>query len=133
LFAVYEATRRAVDRARAGEGPTLIEARTYRLAPHNTADDSTRYVDPQQLEEARARDPLRRLRAYLGERGVLDDEAAARIDAEVAEEIATAVAEMEARADTDATDPDLLFEHVYAKRSPRLERQRREAGGTEAG
>src|SRR5215211_414790 len=46
LFAVHDATRRAVERARTGEGPTLIEARTYRLAPHNTADDSSRYLDP---------------------------------------------------------------------------------------
>lgn len=130
LFAVFEATRRAVERARAGEGPTLIEARTYRLAPHNTADDSTRYVDPQALEEAQARDPLRRLRAHLAERGLLDDEAAERMHAELSDEIAAAVAEMESRGDADV---DLLFEHVYAERSPRLERQRRAAcGGAES-
>lgn len=131
LFAVFEATRRAVERARAGEGPTLIEARTYRLAPHNTADDSTRYVDPGQLEEAEARDPLRRLRAHLAERGLLDDEQAERMRAELSEEIAAAVAEMEARAEADA-DVGLLFEHAYAERSPRLERQRRAAAGRES-
>jgi pyruvate dehydrogenase E1 component alpha subunit len=122
LFAVYEATRRAVARARAGEGPTLIEARTYRLAPHNTADDSSRYLDPAQLERARARDPLSRLRTFLEDRGLLDDESEQRIRDEVGEEVAAAVAEMESEADFAV---DQLFEHVYATAPERLERQRR--------
>jgi pyruvate dehydrogenase E1 component alpha subunit len=54
LFAMHDACTRAVARARAGEGPTLIEARTYRMGPHNTSDDPTRYVDPVELEERRA-------------------------------------------------------------------------------
>jgi pyruvate dehydrogenase E1 component alpha subunit len=122
LFAVFDATRRAVERARAGEGPTLIEARTYRLAPHNTADDSTRYADPDDLERARAADPLPRLRAYLSGHGVLDEEAERRIRDEVGEEIATAVEQMESEAGVDAGQ---LFEHVYAIPTARLERQRR--------
>jgi pyruvate dehydrogenase E1 component alpha subunit len=121
LFAVYDATRRAVERARAGEGPTLIEARTYRLAPHNTADDSSRYVDPTQLEQARARDPLPRLRTFLASRGLLDDESEQRIRDEVGEEIAAAVTQMESEAEFAV---EQLFEHVYARPSPRLEQQR---------
>jgi pyruvate dehydrogenase E1 component alpha subunit len=128
LFAVHDATRRAVERARAGDGPTLIEARTYRLAPHNTADDSTRYVDPTELERARERDPLPRLRAYLSERELLDEGAERRMDEEIREEIAAAVAEMEGHGEGDA---ELLFEHVYAERPPRLERQRRAASERE--
>jgi pyruvate dehydrogenase E1 component alpha subunit len=132
LFAVHDATRRAVERARAGEGPTLVEARTYRLAPHNTADDSTRYVDPTQLEQARAHDPLVRLRAFLGGRGLLDEESERRLADEVGEEISAAVKEMESEAGFAA---DQLFEHAYQTLPPRLERQRRALtqGAEEAG
>jgi len=122
LFAVHEATRRAVERARAGEGPTLIEARTYRLAPHNTADDSSRYVDPTQLAQARERDPLPRLRTFLASRGLLDDDAEQRIRDEVGEEVAAAVKQMESESEFAV---EQLFEHVYATAPPRLERQRR--------
>jgi pyruvate dehydrogenase E1 component alpha subunit len=122
LFAVYEATRRGVERARAGEGPSLVVARTYRLAPHNTADDSSRYLDPAQLERARARDPLPRLRAFLASRELLQEESEQRIRDEVGEEIAGAVRQMESEAEFAV---DQLFEHVYATTSPRLERQRR--------
>ena len=69
LFAMHDACSRAVARARAGEGPTLIEARTYRMGPHNTSDDPTRYVDPVELEERRAFDPVARVRRYLTRRG----------------------------------------------------------------
>ena len=69
LFAMHDACTRAVARARAGEGPTLIEARTYRMGPHNTSDDPTRYVDPVELEERRAFDPIERVRRYLTARG----------------------------------------------------------------
>src|SRR5215207_4169391 len=72
LFAMHDACSRAVTRARAGEGPTLIEARTYRMGPHNTSDDPTRYVDPVELEERRALDPIVRVRAHLTARGLVD-------------------------------------------------------------
>ena len=72
LFAVHDATAHAVERARAGEGPTLIEARTYRMGPHNTSDDPTRYVDPAELERRREFDPVDRVRRYLTARGLVD-------------------------------------------------------------
>jgi pyruvate dehydrogenase E1 component alpha subunit len=122
LFAVYDAAGRAVERARAGEGPTLIEARTYRLAPHNTSDDSSRYVDPTQLEEAWTRDPVARLRTFLVNRDLLDDDAEQRIRSEVADEIVAAVAQMESQSEFGA---EQLFEHVYETPLPRLEQQRR--------
>jgi pyruvate dehydrogenase E1 component alpha subunit len=65
VFAVYQATSQAVDRARSGAGPTLIEAVTYRMGPHSTADDPSRYRDAEELDQWRARDPLERLRRYL--------------------------------------------------------------------
>jgi pyruvate dehydrogenase E1 component alpha subunit len=125
IFAVYEATRRAVQRARAGEGPTLIEARTYRLAPHNTSDDNTRYIAAEALEAARAADPIRRLRAYLLEADLLDEPAEEALRTGIAEEIAGAVKEMEEAAKDMPVEH--LYDFVYEETSPRLARQREEA------
>jgi pyruvate dehydrogenase E1 component alpha subunit len=125
LFAVHEATRRAVQRARAGEGPTLIESRTYRLGPHNTADDPTRYVDPVELEAWRELDPLNRVRAYLRARGLIDEGAEDRMLAELRDQVDQAVREAEAYT---PAHPGQLFEHVYARPPERVARQRRALG-----
>jgi pyruvate dehydrogenase E1 component alpha subunit len=74
LFAVYRAHRDAVERARSGGGPTLIEAVTYRLADHTTADDARRYRDPKAYELAQKRDPMLRTRRYLESRGLWNDD-----------------------------------------------------------
>ena len=124
LFAVHDATSRAVARARAGDGPTLIEARTYRMGAHNTADDPTRYVDPAELERRRAADPIDRLRRYLISRGLIDDAAEAKRAAEIEQEIEAAVSEAEAG---PAPGPAALFDHVYAKPPQRVVDQRAEA------
>jgi pyruvate dehydrogenase E1 component alpha subunit len=126
FFAVHEAMRRAVDRARAGDGPTLIESRTYRMGPHNTADDPTRYVDPQELEVRRALDPIARLRTYLREEGVLPEGAEERMAGEIEAEIAAALAAAEARGGGGA---EQLFDHVYAEPPARLLEQRRALTG----
>jgi pyruvate dehydrogenase E1 component alpha subunit len=124
LFAVNDACSRAVARARAGEGPTLIEARTYRMGPHNTSDDPTRYVDAAELEERRALDPVARVRRYLTSEGLIDAQSEERLVAELRGEFDAAVADAEA-----ATQPgvDALFDHVWQRPPERLERQRREA------
>jgi pyruvate dehydrogenase E1 component alpha subunit len=124
LFAMHDACSRAVARARAGEGPTLIEARTYRMGPHNTSDDPTRYVDPDELDEQRALDPVARLRRYLMAEGLVDDASEERLVAELRDEFDAAVAEVEA---ASAPGADALFDHVYAQPPARLEQQRREA------
>lgn len=126
LFAVYEATRRAVQRARAGEGPTLIEAVTYRLGAHNTADDHTRYMDLDILDGWRARDPLTRFETYLTARALLTEDDRQRIAKEVTEEVAVAVTEMESEPEAG---PEYLFSEVYAQLTPRLARQRTELTG----
>ena len=74
VLAVFEATREAVARARAGDGPTFIEAVTYRAAPHATADDPTVYIDPERVEEERRRECVGRFEGYLRRRGLLPDE-----------------------------------------------------------
>src|SRR5262249_35218119 len=96
LFAVYDACSRAVARARAGEGPTLIEAVTYRLGPHNTADDPTRYVDPAELESRRADDPIARVRAHLAGEGLVDEASEARLVEELRAEFDAAFSLVEA-------------------------------------
>jgi pyruvate dehydrogenase E1 component alpha subunit len=119
--AVYEATARAVARARAGDGPTLIESRAYRLGPHNTADDPTRYVDPDELAAQELLDPLPALRAQLRERGLLGDDAHEALAAQLKEEINQAVAAAEAGA---VAQPRQIFDHVYADPPVRVRRQR---------
>jgi pyruvate dehydrogenase E1 component alpha subunit len=121
LFAMHDACSRAVARARAGEGPTLIEARTYRLGPHNTADDPKRYVDPAELEERRALEPLARVRAYLEACGLADAASEGRLTEELRAEFDAAVAAVEA---APAPGSEALFEHAYARPPARVERQR---------
>src|SRR2546428_725158 len=78
VLAVYEAARDAVERARSGRGPTLIEAVHYRAAPHATADDPSAYIDQERVEEERAHECLGRYEELLKRAGVLTDE---RVDA----------------------------------------------------
>lgn len=123
LFAVYEATARAVQRARAGAGPTLIESRTYRMGPHNTADDPSRYRLDEELEPYRALDPIARLRAYLRDAAVLDDAAERRMRDGVEQEIASALEAAEPQAGGRG---EQLFDHVYAQPPMRLVQQRQD-------
>src|SRR5206468_47431 len=82
VLAVYEATRDAVARTRAGAGPTFIEAVTYRTAPHATADDPRAYVDLERVEEEKKRECLGRYEGYLRRAGILHDELAESIRAQ---------------------------------------------------
>jgi len=110
-LAVYEAAREAVDRARAGDGPSLIEAVHYRAAPHATADDPRAYIDLERVEEERRRECVGRFEAELRQRGVLDDALVARVRSEAEEAMRTGIAEAEAE---PPPDPRLVFEHAYA-------------------
>jgi pyruvate dehydrogenase E1 component alpha subunit len=130
LLAVHEATARAVERARAGEGPTLIEARTYRLGPHNTADDPTRYVDADELDARRALDPLVRLRTWLTARGTLTPDGEEAMRGEIAEELAVALRAAEAFPPAHAGQ---IFEHVYADPPARVREQWRAVTGDQPG
>jgi pyruvate dehydrogenase E1 component alpha subunit len=113
--------RTAVERAAGGQGPTLIEALTYRIEAHTNADDATRYRDSDEVEAWQARDPLTRLETYLRETGQLDDIAIGHVRAE-AEQFATSVRE---RMNTDVSvDPAELFAHVYAEPTAQLREQR---------
>jgi pyruvate dehydrogenase E1 component alpha subunit len=74
LMAIYAVTQAAVRRTRAGEGPVLIEAQTYRLGPHTTADDPSRYRSAEELKEHEPYDPIRRVRLYLERRGLINED-----------------------------------------------------------
>src|SRR5437667_5166081 len=111
VLAVFEATREAVARARAGDGPTFIEAVSYRTAPHATADDPRAYIDLERVEEEKARECLGRYEAYLQRAGVLSDELAEATRAEAAEALRSGIAAAEAEPPADVA---LLFEHAYA-------------------
>jgi len=110
VLAVYEATRDAVTRARAGDGPTFIEAVTYRSAPHATADDPSAYIDLERVEEEKRRECVGRYEGYLRRAGILHDELAASIRAEAADAMRAGIAAAEAE---PAADPELLFAHAY--------------------
>ena len=96
VLAVYRATREALERARAGGGPTLIEAVTYRMAPHATSDDPRLYADPERIERERANECVGRFERHLLELGVLDDETVERCRQEALQAMREAIAEAEA-------------------------------------
>ena len=111
----------AVARAAAGEGPTLVEADTYRIQAHTNADDPSRYRTDEEVREWQARDPLIRVRTFLRAQGALDDAMEAEITEE-AEAMATYLRDGMSEGDPPA--PDILFEHVYASPTPQLLAQR---------
>jgi pyruvate dehydrogenase E1 component subunit alpha len=119
VLAVYEAMRQGVERARAGDGPTFVEAVTYRSAPHATADDPSLYVDPERVAAEQERDCVSTFEAYLERLGVLDD---ARKAAVKEEALAMMRAGIQAAEDEPAAGPELVFAHAYAEPPPTLAR-----------
>jgi pyruvate dehydrogenase E1 component subunit alpha len=117
VLAVYAASREAVERARAGDGPTLIECVTYRLGVHTTADDPTKYRTNEEVAEWERKDPLTRFGEYLKKKNLLDE----GLDEQVDAEIAAAVQRFEA---AGPADPLAMFDHVYASLPPHLLEQR---------
>lgn len=111
VLACYVATREAVDRARAGGGPTFIEAVTYRLGDHTTADDASRYRDAAEVEEWGRRDPLLRLRLYLEGRGLWDATRETQLAADCEHRVDVAVLAAESMPPPDAED---ILRYTYA-------------------
>ncbi|TPV52614.1 pyruvate dehydrogenase (acetyl-transferring) E1 component subunit alpha [Pseudarthrobacter phenanthrenivorans] len=117
LLAVLD---RAVKLAREGSGPLLVEANTYRMQAHTNADDDTRYRESSEVAEWRAKDPVNRMRAYLTDRGLLDDDGEARIAAH-AEAVAAQL--RDGLSEDVPVDPQELFRHVFEKPTPQLKEQ----------
>lgn len=111
VLAVYQVMKDALERARNGHGPTLIEAVTYRQGPHTTADDPTKYRNPDESNEwVNKKDPLVRFRSLLEQRGLWDDEKELEARERMSTQIVEAVKEAE---DTDILPLDRAFDHVY--------------------
>jgi pyruvate dehydrogenase E1 component alpha subunit len=124
ILAVIHATREAVDRARRGEGPTLIEAVTFRMGGHSSSDDPSRYRDAGLVGEWELRDPLARFRAYLEEHGWVSQGDIDRWTEELNQEISAAIEEAEA---LPPPPIETLFADVYQEMPPHLEEQMRYA------
>ena len=123
VLASYAVTAEALERARSGGGPTLVEAFTYRMGAHTTSDDPTRYRTSAEDEHWRRRDPIDRLRTHLRSAGELPEDWLAELDAEVealGRRVRTAVRAMV------APPPESMFDHVYVEEHPLVEAERRE-------
>ena len=121
VLAVHAVTRAALERARSGSGPTLIEAVTYRMGAHTTSDDPTRYRIEAERQEWKLRDPIARLHAYLARGGLADDAFFAAVEAEalaLGERVRTGVRSMPTPA------PERMFENVYHEPHPGVAAER---------
>jgi pyruvate dehydrogenase E1 component alpha subunit len=115
VLACFEAARAALDRARAGNGPTLVEAFCYRLGPHATADDPSLYRDQAEADGYRAHEPVGRTRALLHDLGLLTEERERVLQAEAAAAMTVAVADLDA---VPAPGPEIMFDTVYSSGRP---------------
>jgi pyruvate dehydrogenase E1 component alpha subunit len=124
VFAVYRAAHEALDRARTGREPTLIEALTYRMADHTTSDDARRYRADDEVAPWRQRDPIERLARYMRASGLIDEAGEAEVLADADQKVAEAVAAFEA---IGPPGPEEIFAHVFAEKTPQLLEQEAEA------
>jgi 2-oxoisovalerate dehydrogenase E1 component alpha subunit len=120
VLATYAVTKRAVERARHGEGPAFIEAMTYRMEAHTTSDDPSRYRTQEELDEAAKTDPIARMRNLLTRRDLYDEELERAIDEQAKETAAYVRAGIY---DAPHGDPLELFEHVYVDPTGHFEDQ----------
>jgi pyruvate dehydrogenase E1 component alpha subunit len=125
ILAVFAVAQEAVQRARNGEGPTLIECVTYRLKMHTTADDPKRYRTDEEVEQWRRRDPLPRFEKYLTDKGLLSEEKRSQVESEVFEAIQAAIDRAEKQMESMG-DPIDMFDHTYAEMPASLKAQKEE-------
>lgn len=125
ILAVYVAAKEAVERARAGEGPTFIENVTYRMSVHTTADDPKKYRRDEEVEPWIARDPITRFEKYLLKKGLLTDQKVASVDEEVTREMREAEHRWALQVE-EGIDPMGMFDHAYEDLPPHILVQRDE-------
>ncbi len=123
VLATYAVTRAALDNARHGNGPTLIEAYTYRMGAHTTSDDPTRYRIAGELESWQARDPIKRVRTFLANHRIADETYFDEVDADATQQ---ATHLRERVLSLPEPKPTQMFDHVYPNGSPLLDEQREE-------
>ena len=115
IFAVYAAAKYAVDKARRGEGPTMVESLTYRVGPHSSSDDPTRYRSDVEVDTWRKRDTLERVRHYLRHKGWYDESEDARLHKLAEEEVSRAI---EAAEHAGPPSWETMLEDVFAEMTP---------------
>ncbi len=120
IFAMYVATKEAIRRARNGEGPTLIEAYTYRFGPHTTSDDPTKYRKDEEVESWRDKDPFVRFKQYLLNKGIITEEWEENIKKELDAEVVKTFEDMERNSKYEIED---IFKYHYETMPPHLEEQ----------
>lgn len=120
VFAVYKATKEALEKAKRGEGPTLIECFTYRLSDHTTADDATRYRDPAEVEAWKMKDPVRRLELYMQKRNLLTEDSAREIAERAKQTVDEAVREAES---IEPPNPEEIFAYTFKTSTARLAKE----------
>ncbi len=126
VLACYAVTKAALQRAREGSGPMLVEAFTYRMGAHTTSDDPTRYRLSEELEHWKLKDPIERVKAYLSRNGIVDAGFYAGVEAEADELAARLRAGCLSMPDPD---PLSIFDHVYVETTPQLRQQREDFAG----
>jgi 2-oxoisovalerate dehydrogenase E1 component alpha subunit len=129
VLACYAVTRKALDDARHGQGPSLIEAYTYRMGAHTTSDDPTRYRISSEVEAWQAKDPIDRVKAFLTKQGLADQ---SYFDEVTEEARVTALHLRERVLDMPDPDPLTMFNHVYPTGSPELDQQREQFAAYQA-
>jgi pyruvate dehydrogenase E1 component alpha subunit len=120
VFAVYKAVKEAVDRARNGEGPTLIEAVTYRIGDHSTSDDASRYRSPDEVKEWLKKDPILRLETYMKNKGLLNDDYKKKVDEDAKEKVEMAVKKYETYPPANKED---IFNYMFQDMPQQLKEQ----------
>jgi pyruvate dehydrogenase E1 component alpha subunit len=130
VLAVYKATSEAVEKARRGEGPTLIECLTYRMSDHTTADDASKYRPEEELESWKKKDSIERFKKFLKAKGILSEESEKQISEKIAKQIDDIVKKAESEPPASPSD---IFDYLYEKMPKELqdekERFLEDAGG----
>ncbi|RMD65894.1 pyruvate dehydrogenase (acetyl-transferring) E1 component subunit alpha [Candidatus Pacearchaeota archaeon] len=120
VLGVYSATKEAIENARKGKGPTLIECKTYRLGDHTTSDDARRYRSENEVKAWEKKDPITRFEKYLLSKGVLSQQLAQEMKEKAKQEVEKAVKNYES---TPKASPEIIFENVYASLPANLQAQ----------
>ncbi|MFA5543864.1 MAG: pyruvate dehydrogenase (acetyl-transferring) E1 component subunit alpha [Bacilli bacterium] len=120
ILAMYQAVKEAADRGRKGEGPTLIEAVTYRLGPHTTSDDPTIYRSNEEVNEWEAKDPIIRFRKYLINKKLWSDDKEEALQKELTDYVLQTFKKVEESGDATLED---VFNYTYSELTPQLKKQ----------
>jgi pyruvate dehydrogenase E1 component alpha subunit len=123
VFSVYKATKEALDKARSGGGPTLIECYTYRMSDHTTADDASRYRTKEEVEVWKSKDPVLRLKLFMEKKGLWTEEYGKKVESEAMTRVDEAVAKAES---VEHPNPADMLIYTYETLTPRQQKQMRD-------